>query len=78
MSNTNNEQRPSKELFPGRVTLSVPEFCQALGWHRSRFWRHKDSIRQVHGLGRTMIPVTELDRLLGIEPAPETLAESEA
>jgi len=53
------------ELFPGRATLSIAEFCGALGWNRARYYRHADKISKVQGYGVPMIPVSELDRIMG-------------
>ena len=53
-----------------RVLLSIPEFCSVLGWHRSKYYRHKDSIRTVEGYGRPMIPIGEVSKILG-EPVEE-------
>jgi hypothetical protein len=50
--------------FRARVTISVPEFCAALGWNRSRYYRHRSAIRVIEGYGVPMIPVSELLRIL--------------
>ena len=54
-----------------RVLLTIPEFCSVLGWHRSKYYRHKDSIRVVEGYGNPMIPIGEVGRILG-EPNEPT------
>jgi len=54
-----------------RVLLSIPEFCSVLGWHRSKYYRHKNSIRTVEGYGNPMIPIGEVSKILG-EPQPDT------
>ncbi len=53
-----------------RVLLSIPEFCSVLGWHRSKYYRHKNSIRVVEGYGNPMIPIGEVSKILG-EPQPD-------
>ena len=64
------KQKTAAELFPGRVSLSISEFCAALGWNRARYYRHRSKIRVLTGFGSPMIPVAELDRIIG-EPQPE-------
>ncbi len=58
------------ELKRERVLLTIPEFCSVLGWHRSKYYRHKDSIRVVEGYGNPMIPIGEVGKILG-EPQPD-------
>ncbi len=53
-----------------RALLSIPEFCSVLGWHRSKYYRHKNSIRVVEGYGNPMIPIGEVSKILGGEPQP--------
>ncbi len=50
--------------------MSIPEFCSVLGWHRSKYYRHKNSIRTVEGYGNPMIPIGEVSKILGGEPQP--------
>jgi hypothetical protein len=65
MSYTETQPKTATELFPGRLSIGIPEFCKALGWNRARFYRHRDKIKTIDGFGRPMIPVYELARLLG-------------
>ena len=58
------------ELKRERALLSIPEFCSVLGWHRSKYYRHKNSIRVVEGYGNPMIPIGEVSKILG-EPQPD-------
>ena len=58
------------ELKRERALLSIPEFCSVLGWHRSKYYRHKNSIRTVEGYGNPMIPIGEVTKILGGEPQP--------
>ncbi len=68
---TKTEPSRWDELKRERVLLSIPEFCSVLGWHRSKYYRHKDSIRVVEGYGNPMIPIGEVGRILG-EPNEPT------
>ena len=49
-----------------RAAITIEEFCEILGWHRSRFYRHKDRIKILEGYGRPMIPTTEVERILEV------------
>ncbi len=66
------QTEPSRwdELKRERALLSIPEFCSVLGWHRSKYYRHKNSIRTVEGYGNPMIPIGEVSKILGGEPQP--------
>jgi hypothetical protein len=66
------------ELFPGRLSIHIPEFCGALGWSRARYYRHKSKINTVEGFGVPMIPVSELARIMGeSEPAQQCITNGE-
>ncbi len=67
MDCSNSSPKTATELFRGRLTIHIPEFCKALGWDRARYYRHRDKIRTVEGYGVPMIPVAELARILGEE-----------
>ena len=54
-----------EKLRAERAAITVEEFCKILGWHRSRFYRHKDRIKMLEGYGRPMISTTEVERILG-------------
>ena len=54
-----------EQLRAERVCVTIEEFCEILGWHRSRFYRHQGKIKTLDGYGRPMIPVTEVERILG-------------
>ena len=53
-----------EKLFPGRVAVTIQEFCDALGWNRARWYRHRKKIASVGGFGNPLIPVNELIRIL--------------
>ena len=54
-----------EQLRAERAAVTIEEFCKILGWHRSRFYRHKDRIKMLEGYGRPMIATTEVERILG-------------
>ena len=54
-----------EQLRAERAAVTIEEFCEILGWHRSRFYRHKDKIRTLEGYGRPMVPTAEVERILG-------------
>ena len=53
------------QLRAERACVTIEELCEILGWHRSRFYRHKAKIKTLDGYGRPMIPVAEVERILG-------------
>jgi hypothetical protein len=75
MSKTIAQKNTAETLFPRRATISITEFCEALGWHRARYYRHQGSIRKLVGYGRPMIPVAELQRILEGADAGESVRE---
>ncbi len=70
IARTKTEPSHWDRLKQERVLLSIPEFCSVLGWHRSKYYRHKNSIRVVEGYGNPMIPIGEVSKILG-EPQPD-------
>ena len=61
------QPRTAAELYPGRLSITIEEFCAPLGWNRARYYRHRGKIKVLSGFGKPMIPVAELDRVSGIQ-----------
>ena len=55
-----------ERLRSERAAITIEEFCEILGWHRSRFYRHRHSIKVLEGYGRPMIPTAEVERILEV------------
>ena len=63
-----------EEIKRTRAAVSVGEFKAIMGWSDSKYYEHVGKIRLIEGFGHPMIPVSEVNRILGESEEPITAA----